>query len=70
MLKNADSNNDGFVDYNEFITATSDKQKLLNKENLVKVFKMLDTDSDGKISKEELDSVFNTASFDSTGSIW
>ncbi len=70
LMRNAGSNGDGFIDYNEFITATSDKQKLLNRENLVKVFSMIDANSDGSISKDELESVFGSAAFDQNGSIW
>ena len=34
MLFKADTNNDGFIDYTEFITAAFDKSKLLSEENI------------------------------------
>ena len=71
MLKNADVNKDDRLDYTEFVTAAFDKHKLLNKDNLNKVFKMIDTNGDGKISREELESVFgSTAQLEEGEAIW
>jgi len=42
MMKKADSNGDGNVDYSEFIAAAFDKVKLLTEPNLLKAFKVLD----------------------------
>lgn len=70
MLRNADVNKDDRVDYTEFVTAAFDKQKLLNKENLDKVFKMLDADGDGKISRQELQSVFGTSQLEEGEATW
>ena len=61
MLMNADANKDGRLDYTEFVTAAFNKDKLLDKNNLDTVFKVIDTNNDGQISREELQSVFGTA---------
>ena len=58
MMKKADTNGDGNVDYSEFIAAAFDKVKLLTEPNLQKAFKIFDQDGDGNISPEELKRVF------------
>ena len=58
MMKKADSNGDGNVDYSEFIAAAFDKVKLLTEPNLEKAFKVFDQDGDGRISQDELRRVF------------
>ncbi len=45
-LRNADINKDGKLDYSEFVTAVFDKNKLVNRKNLDKVFQMIDTNKD------------------------
>lgn len=50
--------NDGKVDYQEFIQAAVDHQALLNKKNLKAAFELLDENHDGRISVQELESVF------------
>ena len=71
MLKNADTDKDGRLDYTEFVTAAFDKHQLLNKDNLDKVFKMIDTNEDGQISREELQSVFGGTTQSEEGkAIW
>ena len=58
LLKAADTNGDGIISYDEFLTAAFDKHKLLSEANLVKAFGILDIDGDGSISQQELMSVF------------
>jgi len=70
MLKHADVNQDGRLDYTEFVTAAFDKHKLLNKKNLDRVFKMIDADGDGRISRQELQSVFGTAQLEGGEATW
>ena len=59
ILISIDSNNDGFVDFSEFVSAAFNRQKLINKENLQTAFKIFDKDGDGQITKEEMKSVFS-----------
>ena len=59
MMEAADTNNDGQIDYTEFITAAFDKQKLLQREKIQQAFNLFDTDEDGGISTEELRAAFD-----------
>lgn len=47
MLKAADTNGDGNVDYTEFLTAAYDKEELLSADNIDKAFEIFDQDGDG-----------------------
>ena len=58
MLKAADVNGDGRIDYTEFIAAAFQKDLLLSTENLRAAFNMIDVNGDGTISKDELKQVF------------
>jgi len=58
MLRSADLDGDGTIDYTEFIAAAFQKDLLLSGDNLMRAFRMFDTDGDGTISKEELKAVF------------
>ena len=54
VIKAADTDNDGQIDYNEFSTAALDKKKHITQDNLRKAFKMFDQDNDGKVTPNEL----------------
>ena len=58
MLRAADVNGDGRIDYTEFISAAFQKDMLLSTKNLQGAFRMFDADGDGTVSKEELKLVF------------
>ena len=42
LLEQMDSNNDGKVDYSEFLAAAVDHQAMLNKDSLIACFNMID----------------------------
>lgn len=42
IMKNCDTDNNGHIDYSEFIAATIDKRKLLSKERLRHAFNIFD----------------------------
>jgi calcium-dependent protein kinase len=54
IMKEADLDKSGSIDYNEFLIACSNRQKLLNKEKLEATFKMFDKDGNGSISAKEI----------------
>ena len=49
LLKKIDLDGNGSIDYEEWITATIDHQKVLTTENIAKAFKLLGGDSKGYI---------------------
>lgn len=57
IFRKTDTDNSGFIDYDEFITATMDKQKSMNSKNILKAFQLFDKDNSGSISVEELKEV-------------
>jgi len=71
MMKAADTNGDGLIDYTEFITAAFDKSKLLSQENMRKAFDLLDSNGDGEISVDEFRMSFeNTATAGKGAKFW
>lgn len=60
-MQACDKDQDGYVDYQEFITAASNKAALVNKENLLSAFHTFDRDGSGMISVEELKQVFDNS---------
>ena len=54
VLKQADVDGSGSVDYTEFIAATLDSQIFLKEEYLKVAFEMFDTDHSGKIDNDEV----------------
>jgi Ca2+-binding EF-hand superfamily protein len=50
IIDSLDTNNDGKLDFNEFISAATNRVILLNEENLIKAFSILDTNDDGRVS--------------------
>ena len=59
LVHQLDTNQDGKIDYGEFITAAVNRTKLLNEENLRIAFTLFDKDGNGQISIDELRAVFH-----------
>ena len=58
ILKSLDVNYDGALDFNEFISAATNRVILLNEDNLKKAFSILDSNDDGRISAKKLQERF------------
>jgi len=54
VLASLDSNQDGLIDYSEFLLAVADSKELLSPEHLDKAFNILDSNQDGYVSVEDL----------------
>ena len=63
-------NNSGFIDYTEFIMASTQREVLLSKNNLDAAFKAFDRDGNGKISAEELKEILGGIETDNTEAVW
>ena len=59
-MEELDVNNDGQIDFQEFLTAAIDKERVIHKENLEAAFKVFDADGNGSISVDELKAVFDS----------
>lgn len=55
-----DYNNDGVIDFQEFISACIDRKVLSNKSDVKVAFRILDTNKDGTITLEDFDDLFNS----------
>lgn len=62
MMQIIDVDGNGFIEYEEFLRATMNRNKLLTDENLRVVFDKIDKDKSGKISPDELKGVFGKES--------
>jgi calcium-dependent protein kinase len=58
-MKSVDLDGNGSIDYNEFLTATINREKILSTKNLEMAFQTFDKDSSGKISTDEIMQLFN-----------
>lgn len=53
-----DMNNNGEIEYNEFLTAAAKKDILLTDENLLQAFAKLDSNKDGFITQRSIQKAF------------
>ena len=54
IMKVADFDDNGTIEFSEFCTASMDKRKMLSNQRLKAAFDMFDTDGSGQISFEEV----------------
>jgi calcium-dependent protein kinase len=65
VMGQIDIDQNGYIDYTEFLRASVDVNKLVSKSRLENAFLMFDTDGSGKISAGELKSMLNFENVDS-----
>jgi len=54
-----DLDGDGELDFDEFISVSIDKTKIVNKENIGKIFSMFNTSNDSKVALKDIASLFS-----------
>jgi calcium-dependent protein kinase len=69
IMNDVDTNSSGFIDYTEFLMASSKREFLINKQNLDIAFSAFDADGNGKISAKELKQLLS-GEFESVDSLW
>lgn len=57
IMKNVDFDENGYIEFSEFVTASMDKRKMLSQDRLKAAFKIFDINGDGSISMEEVKSL-------------
>lgn len=66
MMTVADTDKDGFVEYEEFERVVTENNKPLGCGAMEEVFKVMDKDGDGKLSHHDLKSYMASAGFSAT----
>ena len=61
IFNNIDSDNNGYIEYEEFIRAAIDKEMFLNENILKFAFRYFDKDNSGEISYQEIEEVFKSS---------
>lgn len=69
IMSQVDSDNNGFIDYTEFLKASLSQRTIMSSENLRRAFDMFDKDSSGSISAMELKKVLK-GSDDVDDKVW
>lgn len=70
LMQSIDKDRNGYVDYQEFISAAVNKAALVNRENLSSTFRTFDRDCSGMISVDELKGVFESADNKKDADLW
>ena len=70
VMKIIDVDGNGFIEYEEFLRASLDKNKILTQENVQIVFKLFDVNNKGSISPAELKKVMGQNVDDINEDVW
>jgi calcium-dependent protein kinase len=66
IYKNIDMDNNGYIEYEEFVRAAVSKEKFLNESILRYAFRYFDKDNSGEITFDEIEEVFKESVSDKT----
>ncbi len=66
IFKNIDMDNNGYIEYEEFVRAAVSKEKFLNENILRYAFRYFDKDNSGEITFDEIEEVFKESVSDKT----
>ena len=66
IYKNLDMDNNGYIEYEEFVRAAVSKEKFLSENVLKYAFKYFDKDNSGEITFDEIEEVFKESVSDKT----
>jgi calcium-dependent protein kinase len=61
IINKVDCDGNGYIEYNEFLTSTVEKNTMLSKQNLMMAFNEFDKDKSGKISITEVKQILGCA---------
>ena len=61
IIKKLDADDNGRINYSEFLMVSMNREQLLTNERLEQAFKMFDKNGDNEVSVEELHSMFENA---------
>ena len=70
VMKIIDVDGNGFIEYEEFLRASIDINKILTDENIKIVFKLFDANNTGKITPMELKRVMDINTADVSDEVW
>ena len=70
LMKNIDSDNNGFIEFEEFLIASINKEKILTEKNLKMAFDVFDRDKSGGISQNELKYILGEYNVNAKEQLW
>ena len=70
LLKNIDTDNNGYIGFEEFLIASINKEKILTEKNLKLAFDVFDRDKRGGISQNELKYILGEYNVNAKDNLW
>ena len=69
IFRMVDTDNNGSIDYSEFVTACINKENILSRKRLKAAFRIFDKDNSGGIDMDELKEIFGNSG-DISDDVW
>lgn len=70
LMRTIDSDNNGYIEFEEFLSASIDKEKLCTEKNLQIAFDWFDKDKSGGISLSELKHILGESNVNTKDEVW